>query len=370
MRVQDKKTRILLASVLKPVDEPRMYERMGQSLAKNGYEVFIAGFPPSSDKLVDGITFLPHPKFNRISIDRIKARFWILGKALTIKPDILVVTTHELIGAAVLFKLLTGKKIIYDVQEDYWKNIMHTNAWPRLLRPIIAFPVRWKEWITSPFFSTFLLAEKCYQEELGFTRGKSAVIENKCAMTPGTPRRTRNEIIQLVFTGTIAESTGIFEAIHLTKELHRLESKVKLTIIGQCLQRKTLQKIEAEISESPFISLAGGTDFVSHDKILDAISSANFGIISYPPSPHTKDKIPSKLYEYLAYELPILLSENKRWAYLCASSGAAITVNFQKLNASAILEAMSKGGFYSTKAEKVDWQSEEQAFLTIIRSLT
>ena len=368
MRVQDRKTRILLASVLKPVDEPRMCERMGQSLAKYGFEVFIAGFPASSSETVEGVTFLPHGKFKRISVSRIKARFTILRKAFSVNPDILVVTTHELIGIAILFKLFSGKKIIYDIQEDYFQNITHTNAWPKLFRPFIAFPVRWKEWITSSFFSKFLLAEKCYEDDLGFARGKSVVIENKCVVPPGFYRMPSKDTIQLLFTGTIAESTGIFEAINLTKKLHEVEPRIKLTIIGHCAQPNMLQKIEMDIAQSPFIRLVGRKDFVPHNKIIEAISSANFGIISYPPSSHTKDKIPSKLYEYLACQLPILLQENKRWVELCAHSNAAIAIDFQHLDATAILSTMRESQFYLQRPENVSWESEEKTLIAAIHS--
>ncbi|HTH57997.1 MAG TPA: glycosyltransferase [Cyclobacteriaceae bacterium] len=369
MRVQDKETRILLASVLKPVDEPRMYERMGKSLAHRGFEVFIAGMPPSSSSTVKGVQFLPHLRFKRISLSRIRVRFRILAKAVSLKPDLFIVTTHELIGIAILYKLVTGNKIIYDVQEDYWQNIMHTKAWPKVLRPLIAFSVRCKERISSPFFSMFLLAEQCYQEELHFARGKSIVIANKCALAPSFERKSANVSIGLIFTGTMAESTGIFEAINLAKKLRQLEPRIQLTIVGQCPQQNTLRKIISEISESPYIHLIGGNDFVPHEKIADAIFSAHFGIISYPPSPHTKDKIPSKLYEYLACQLPVLLQENKLWGHLCASSNAAISVDFQKPDAVAILIEMHRRVFYSKTPENVTWQSEEPLLLTSIRSL-
>jgi len=152
-----KKRRILLASVLKPVDEPRMFERIGLSLADKGHEVFIAGFPSASGKSVNGIHFLPHPKFERLSIGRIKVRFAILKKTFHVKPDIFIVSTHELLGVAILYRILTGKKIVYDIQENYWRNIMYTSAFPRILRSLIAFPVRLKEIITSPLFSNFCL---------------------------------------------------------------------------------------------------------------------------------------------------------------------------------------------------------------------
>lgn len=369
MNNRRQKKRILLASALKPVDEPRMCERMGLSFVKHGFEVFITGFPTSAGKAIDGIEFLPHKKFKRISIRRIKVRFTILQKAFAAKPDLLIVTTHELIGIALLFKLFTGQKIVYDVQEDYWQNIMHTSIWPRFMRPLIAFPVRWKEWITSPFFSKFLLAEKCYGDDLRFARKRSVVVENKCKMPEQFQRKPSREIIRLIFTGTIAESTGIFEAINLAKKLYQAEPHIRLTIIGHCPQLKTLRMVDAEISGCSFIHLVGGRDFVAHEKIFESISSANFGVISYPLSPHTKNKIPSKLYEYLACQLPILLQENKLWEGLCSPSNAAITIDARQPDVDAILGAMRKSSFYSQTPKNANWQSEETALLGAIRSL-
>ena len=41
-----KKQRIVLASVLKPVDDVRMFEKIGKSLsAITGHDVFIIGYP-------------------------------------------------------------------------------------------------------------------------------------------------------------------------------------------------------------------------------------------------------------------------------------------------------------------------------------
>lgn len=362
------KRRILLASVLKPVDEPRMFERMAQSLVASGFDVFIAGFPPSSNPR-EGVNFIPHPRFERISVARIRVRFRILWKALSIKPEIFAITTHELIGAAILFKLFTGKKIVYDVQENYRSNIMHTNVWPKVLRPLIAFVVRWKEWLTAPFFSKFLLAEKCYENELSFGKNKSVVIENKCRIPRGFNRSTTSDSIQLIFTGTIAESTGVFEAVELAKKLHAVDPRIMLNIIGQCLQAKTLSRLESEVSRNSFIKLIGGHEFVSHEKIFEAISVANFGLIYYTPSPHTENKIPSKLYEYLACQLPILLQNNKLWVDLCKSSDSAILVDFAKPDVALILRTMTEKKFYSQSVVEANWATEGKKLIDALHSI-
>ena len=45
--------------------------------------------------------------------------------------------------------------------------------------------------------------------------------------------------IDLVFTGTIVVN-GVFDAINITKQLHALNNKVKLRIVGYCALKRDL----------------------------------------------------------------------------------------------------------------------------------
>jgi len=343
-----KKRRIVLASILKPVNDTRMFEKMGVSLAQSGqYEVHIIGYPSDSSIGDPNVHFHPLPRFKRLSIARVIARIKALKFIIEVKPELLIVTTHELLEVAILIRILFGTKIIYDIQENYWRNILFTDAFPKIIRPLIALFVRLKEWMASPFFSQFLLAEKCYENELGFIKNKFAVIENKCKVPPGFQRKPNKEFIELIFTGTIAESTGIFQAITLAKKLHAAESKIRLTIIGYCSRQKVLLQIEDEVSKNPFIRLIGGKNLVSHSVIMSAIATANFGIISYPISRHTENRIPTKLYEYLACQLPILLQNHKPWIETSKPFDAAIEINLEQSHIEPILKQIFIRSFYS-----------------------
>jgi hypothetical protein len=65
------KKRVVLASVLKPVDDTRMLEKIGATLAYEGFEVFIIGHASSGAIDVPGITTIPLPQFNRVSFKRL-----------------------------------------------------------------------------------------------------------------------------------------------------------------------------------------------------------------------------------------------------------------------------------------------------------
>jgi glycosyltransferase involved in cell wall biosynthesis len=362
-----KKRRIVLASILKPVDDTRMSEKLAASLARlEGYEVYVIGYPSQSKTPADSIIRIPLKPFSRISIGRLLAPLAVLKKCIQVKPEILIVNTHELLIVSVVNRILFGTKIVYDIQENYARNILHTTAFAWPLKPLLAGWVRFKEMLLTPLFHGVLLAEKCYANELPFVRSKSLVLENKAVVPANFIRQPPADKIKLVFTGTLAESTGVFQAISLALKLHQLNPKVELEIIGYCALPATLLKIKSAIAGCSFIKLTGGDQLVPHTEILEAIRTASFGIICYPPAPHIRGKVPTKLYEYLACQLPILLQPEPAWIELCEPHHAAIAVDFDNPDFPKIL-AQLNDSFYTSQPMNVTWRDEEAQFLEQVR---
>ncbi len=360
-----KKT-IVIASVLKPVDDTRMFEKFGISLSDSGnYKVVIIGYPSIVKPAYPNIDFIPLNPFKRLSIGRILAPFQVYSKLYKVKHDILIVNTHELLIVALLNRIIFGGKIVYDIQENYYRNILFTDAFPRLLRSILALWVRAKEKVTAPFFHWFLLAESGYQGEFSFTGKKITVIENKPRVPVPLKRIKRHEKTQLLFSGTLAESTGVFQAIALAKSLHQLNLKIALHIIGYAAKRDTYLRIKSEINGHDFIYLTGGDHLVPHSEIMQAISSADFGIIIYPASPHTQNAMPTKLYEYVASQLPILLQGHQPWVEFCNSFHGAIVLE-EDSNPSQLLSRMNSEVFYTKEPGQVSWISEEEKLLDLL----
>jgi glycosyltransferase involved in cell wall biosynthesis len=364
-----KRKKILLASVLKPIDDTRMFEKLGRSLGEaGGYDVFIAGYPSEkTPPQTPSLHFFPLKKFERISFARLIAPFKILKISYQVKPKVFIVNTHELLIVALLNRILFGTRIIYDLQENYWRNILLTNVFPKPLRPFLAAWVRLKEKVTSPLFHWNFLAEKGYEKELGFVGKKYTVIENKVKLPDGFQRNPNVKKIRLLFSGTLAESTGIFEAIELAKSLHQVDSKIELLIIGYCALPQTLSNIKAAIQNHSFITLIGGDWLVPHGKILEAIATSDFGLMAYRTSLHIQNKIPTKLYEYLGCQLPIILQEYGPWAEMCQPYRASININYSSPIISSIIDQMTNSTFFSFAPNDSSWVSEEGKLLSRIR---
>jgi glycosyltransferase involved in cell wall biosynthesis len=365
-----KKTKVVFASVLKPIDDTRMFEKMAQSIASLSiYEIHVIGYPSSLKPTAQNIFFHPLQTFKRISLKRLWAPVIILRKLWRIKPDLIIINTHELLGAAITVKILTGCKVCYDIQENYFRNIFHTQTFPVLLRPFLALYVRTKEISFSPLINHFILAERGYEKEIWFTGKRRTILENKVKKIESTFAKKSNEdkCIHLLFSGTLAETTGVFEAIRLAEALHKKENRVRLTIIGYCALENVLQKIKAIIQHQHYIEVIGGDKLIPHHEILKEIQQSDFGIISYPPNPSTENAFPTKLFEYMGERLPILLTDFKLWTDYCARYKAAITVKFDDIDEDGIIREMKTNAFYTSYPTDIYWEDEK--FRALIKQL-
>jgi len=363
MKNQQRK-RIVLASILKPINDTRMFGKIGVSLADTGaYEVTIIGYPSINKITYPNIHFIELKGFKRISIGRLLAPLKVLKETLQVKPEALIINTHELLIVAVLNRILFGTKICYDIQENYFRNLLHTSAFPPVLKMILAGWVRLKEKLLVPFFHSSFLAEKGYENEMAFFGKKYTVVENKVIVPKGFIRKNKTDhSITLLFSGTLAESTGVFQAIDLAKTLHADEERIHLKIIGYCAQPATLQRINEAIKGSTHIDLIGGDHLVPHPQIMKEIGEADFGIICYPPSAHTENSMPTKLYEYTGCQLPILLQNHAPWISFCSSFQGAISIDFDRIEPSEILRKM-KGSFYTILPKGVTWEEESKKLI-------
>ncbi|WP_018478124.1 glycosyltransferase family protein [Pontibacter roseus] len=370
--------RILLASLLKPISDTRMYEKLGLSLSKiPGATVHICGFratvpagaPPN-------IVFHSIFNFKRLSLGRAKAQLQFYRLLLQVKPQLLLVTTHELLLVSLLYKNRYGCRLIYDVQENYSLNLraQHNYNWP--LKQLLALGVRSMEHLTATGTDHFLLAERSYAQELPFLKGRYTLLENKFkAPSAHAPAITPVAIpsqgpLRLLYSGTIAEEYGVFEAIELAEKLYLIRPETTLTIIGYCANTATWESILQRSSGKSYIKLIGGNQLVPHQQILEQITQSHVGLLPYRPNESTFRCIPTKLFEYMAHALSILIQQNPLWETLVDETGAGMSIDFSQPDLEALYSQMLQQPFYATGIPAdIYWETEEKKLLQVVQPL-
>ncbi|WP_460500621.1 glycosyltransferase, partial [Hymenobacter agri] len=139
---------ILLASVLKPVDDTRMRGKFAETLAaRPGMRVHVAG-RAAGEAAAQSAKISLHPIFNgrRLSLGRLAAQ-WRYGRLLHgLKPDLVIVHAPELLPLTLLWQALgRGRKFIYDIRENYALNVSTQQVYQGLVRGGLAAGLRWVE---------------------------------------------------------------------------------------------------------------------------------------------------------------------------------------------------------------------------------
>ncbi len=349
-----------------------MMEKMGRTLDNTGdYEITIIGFAPSAASVpsLGNLKTISLGHFHRLSVQRWLAKWRVLRHAYTANPAVFIFNTYELLLPAIVLKVFRNTRIVYDVRENYYRNILHSEGLPALARLPLALGVRLLEKLTAPAVDHFFLAEKGYEHEFKFHRGGWTVIENKAVWVEGRQKPDRDSGLKLLFTGTLSESSGVFRAIKLAQLCHAERNDVSLIIAGYAAAPAVQARIKSLAATRPFITLIGIDTLVPHTKILELIQTSDAGIIANPNVSHTENCVPTKLFEYLQASLPIITEERWPWVKRFAAYDPFVFCDFESPAASTILNALTSNTFYTTPVRDAGWESEEPALLKAIKNM-
>ncbi len=356
---------VAIASVLKPVDDTRMFEKLGLSIRESKqYPVNIIGFESKNPPVVEGIGFHGIYSGSRLALTRLLVPWRLLFKLIKIKPQLLIVCTPELLTASIVYKLIWGTELWYDVQENYQKNVQYQSVYHWLIKPLLRSAVWLIETGSQPFIDHYLLAERGYLKELSFINGQATILENKFKSLGITTRHAGHKLpLKLIFSGTCSRPNGIVEAVLLLQRLYGNHHQVQLDIIGQFPDSSLHQQILEMARDYP-ISVIGDGSLISHTSIMELAAKADFGLVAHRPDPSTDNCIPTKIYEYLGLRLPMILQRQPLWETVVKPYQAALLIDFQYADPDVVWEQMQNTKFYtSLPGPEITWEKEWEKLL-------
>ncbi len=325
----------------------------------------------------------------RLSLGRLLAQYrywWLLG---WLRPALVVVHAPELLPLTLLWQGLgrvlgQRRQFIYDIRENYALNVRTQQVYGGGLRRVLAAGLRWVEGAAAQQAAAVILAEASYADELPFLAAlppaRVLVLENKYQPQPGEPppparpAPAPTEPLRLLYSGTISELNGVHEALALAAALHgRWPGGARLTVVGCCQQPALLTELQALAAQHPeWLTLRAGAAPVPHAEIVNEIRRTHFGLLPYRPHPSTWRCRPTKLFEYLAQGLPVLLPPNALWTDLATAHRAGISLNFEDAPAAAaaVQAAATAWDFYPAgPPPQASWASEDKKLGALLDTL-
>lgn len=364
-----------------PLQDTRIYVKEACSLAVAGYRVAIIGPKSSSNsgrekpetcKGVEIIS-LPQPK-GRLG------RFFGLGRQLYLiakKSNAKAIHIHDpdlMIAGLLLY--WQGKRVVYDVHEDYSKSML-SRAWLRLvgLHKISAVGVRWLENRVSSRFAGFVLADKILAKP--FPQKRSVVVRNYLQPTEwpkeAAPNRKSTDI-RCIYVGDISVARGFLamcDAIHLARSRG---INVSLTLVGKI--PTDLKKALQDHPAKNYIFLKGQCN---RKEVSASLQNSDIAFFLPSKAPAYLEALPVKILEYLMAALPVICTDTPR---LQAETGLIAGLHFcssnepervvEKLHEIIKDRAHARTGALKARQavlQKYNWASEEEKLVQFYRDL-
>lgn len=262
---------------------------------------------------------------------------------------------------------------MYDVQENYSKNIRHNTTLPAFIGPIAAYLVRLTEALGRPFIDAHLLAEQCYHWEMPGLRN-AIVLENKALLPEHFRpafRLADPSATKFLLTGTITPAYGVIEAITWFLQLLKTVPRAQLHILGHCPMKSIEEKLQKQACADQRIRLEISPGPLPKQQIDEALRAADVLLLPYRSLPSIVDKIPTKLYEGIALQKPVLISNNPLWGEILNRYPAGMEINFNDLqDLPSTWLRFSSMPFYQRKpGEEIAWQVEKIHLLRLLDRL-
>lgn len=362
-----------LTSVHSPFDT-RVFGKECRSLARAGYEVhLVAGHP--SDEVRDGVRIHAVKK----DASRIRRMVFtvsrVFRKALEIDADLYHFHDPELVPAGLLLKL-RGKRVIYDIHEDYSSWLTFNEGIPSWLRVPAAKAFTQLEKLAVGGFDALVTVTPYIHRRFETANRCTAMIRNfpvaaEFASNGADRIPWADREDAMCYIGGITPQRGFAEmarAVSLVRE----QRPVKLLLGGEFspAARDILDGLSAE--DSGAIECFG---WVSRSRIAEIFRRSRIGLVVLHPEKNFLMSYPTKLFEYMSAGLPVICSDFPLFRTFDEGVGCCRFVD--PLNprslADAVLflldhpdEAQAMGERGKRAVEKMySWEREEESLLAL-----
>lgn len=346
-------------------DDVRIFFKECRSLARAGYEVHLVA--PEGGRTRDGVIFHGFEPPGGLRPLRIVHRLWCVWRtARRIRADLYHFHEPELVPVALLLKQ-TGSRIVYDVHEDHPSTQIYE---PYRFGKRIGF--RLLEALARRKCDGFVAATpaiaKAFPPERTVEVRNLPLLEKLASRPPAT-----NGHPNVVYVGGLTYPRGLREMVEAARRLR--DPEARLLLIGSF----GAQEIAHDAPSLPGWDRVDYIGQIDHDEVWEKLATARVGLVTLHPEESYVESLPTKLFEYMAAGLPVVVSD---FPYLrdlldpvdCASfvdpldpSQIAAVVDDLLADTDRAHEMGNRGA--AAVRERLNWQHEEPKLLGLYERL-
>lgn len=290
--------------------DPRVFHKQLVTLAEAGYDAHLI-VPHNEVERRKGISIhpLPEPADRR---QRLALQPLLFQKARALGADLYQFHDPELIPLAFLLKKITGTPVVYDMHEDYRSKGPFLG---RALRLLERWCFRWIDHVLFAEKSYHSIVENCdvdctYIANYFKPIGEAPLVKREAGS------RREGQPFQLIYTGTLSDQRGLRTMLDLAGAIREQGREETINLVGICRSSDQRARAEERIRGKeldPIVNRVGWETYVSPKEMPPYYHQADIGLALLESHPNYVGSLPTKFYEYLHYDLPIICSDFPLW---------------------------------------------------------
>ena len=360
--------KVLVASSLHSVDDPRVFHKEAASLAKRHDVHLVAVRAPGggTELTSKGVRLHPFERRGGKVLGTLRAYRQIRKCFRDLRPDVFHFHDPDLVPLG-LWLGLSGKcKIVYDVHEDVQKTLVKKRWLPQPLKKPLAWLFGSLEMFAVRRFAAAIVAEPYAMKR--FAVPNAALIRNYFPLFPDRPKRVfdGSRPLRLIYVGSLTKMRGVSS---LVEALDCIKTPAELLLVGTFHNDDFKRQM---LTGRPNVRYLG---WASLDKVFDYMHDADIGMNCLLPAPSHEEMLGTKVFDYMAARLPIITSDFSVWPEMIEQSGCGLCVDPMdpKAIAGAVdelaadparLASMGEAG-RKLFEEKYNWSIEEEKLLAL-----
>jgi glycosyltransferase involved in cell wall biosynthesis len=217
----------------------------------------------------------------------------------------------------------SGRRIIYDVHEDFPRQILN-NRFPKWFKILWSALISLMEACSGYFFKGFVAATPCIAKR--FPSNKTITVSNFPLLEEFgenyISQRDNDDACYGVYIGMLSEVRGLFEMIQAMGKInHKRDATLRLA------GRFSPPSLESQIQEVDGWDNVEYLGWIDRRGVVEQLREARFGLVVLHPVVNYIDAYPVKLFEYMAAGVPVIASDFPLWREIVEKAGCGLMVD-------------------------------------------
>jgi glycosyltransferase involved in cell wall biosynthesis len=250
----------------------------------------------------------------------------ILPRIKTVLANVQVVHFHDIDLLPWLAAISLVKPVVYDVHENYAEEILGKDWIPAALRAPLSFMVRWGQFILASLIRNIVLVAPSQEKDFSHKRFHKIYLYNYASL--GLLGDVKDDYLErqdcVIFIGSQHINNGSLLLLDVVDAALKRVPKVRFIATDRFANPVFRKQVLDEIDRRGLTGKISLVPNVKPHQLMAVLNRATIGISPNLRVPQQIKGIHTKLFEYMAAGLPMVVSDLPHQVEVVESSGTGI----------------------------------------------